>query len=180
MAAGLPGATLSRPRKVVSGGQSGVDRAALDSAREAGLETGGWCPRGRWAEDGPVPARYALRETPDADPAQRTRWNVRDSDATLILVRGVPTGGTALSLTCAREQGRPHLVVDVDADVDAKGPAERIARWLAELAPDVLNVAGPRESEAPGLGETARALLAACWMPSRAGSPPGEEPHCCG
>jgi hypothetical protein len=161
---------------VVSGGQSGVDRAALDAAREAGLETGGWCPRGRWAEDGPVPERYALRETPDADPAQRTRWNVRDSDATLILARGAPSGGTALSLACAREQGRPHLVVDLDAD----RPAQRIARWLTEVEPAVLNVAGPRESEAPGLGETARALLMACLTAPGGAVPHGEQTRCCG
>ena len=72
---------------IVSGGQSGVDRAALDAALARGLDAGGWCPAHRWAEDGPVPARYPLRETPSADPAQRTRWNVRDSDATLVLAK---------------------------------------------------------------------------------------------
>jgi hypothetical protein len=157
---------------VVSGGQSGVDRAALDAAREAGLETGGWCPRGRWAEDGPIPERYALCETPAADPAQRTRWNVRDSDATLVLARGVPMGGTALTLACAREMERPHLAVDLDAEQ----PAERIERWLDEVAPAVLNVAGPRESEAPGLGDTARGLLAARFQPRGGPHPRGESP----
>lgn len=75
--------------KIVSGGQTGVDRAALDVAMALGLEIGGWCPAGRWAEDGPIDARYPLNETPSADPAQRTEWNVCDSDGTLILTGAV-------------------------------------------------------------------------------------------
>ena len=71
--------------EIVSGGQTGVDRAALDAALALGMRCGGWCPAGRWAEDGPIDPRYPLRETPSGDPAQRTEWNVRDSDATLIL-----------------------------------------------------------------------------------------------
>src|SRR6185437_15218992 len=109
--------------RIVSGGQSGVDRAALDVALELGLPYGGWCPRGGWAEDLPVPpgllARYPLlRETPAAEPAQRTRWNVRDSDATLILLAGAPPApdsGTALTLATAVRLGRPVAVVDLDA-----------------------------------------------------------------
>jgi len=141
--------------KVVSGGQTGVDRAALDAARAAGLPCGGWCPRGRLAEDGPIDAAYPLVETPSADYAQRTEWNVRDSDATLVLARGRPTGGTALTLTLARRLGRPLLVVDLAGD---PSPGE-VSLWMAAGRVGVLNVAGPRESQRPGIGREAQAFL---------------------
>ena len=99
--------------KIVSGGQTGVDRAALDVAQELGIPRGGWCPRGRLAEDGPIDARYPLEETPSSEYAQRTRWNVRDSDGTLVLTRASPRGGTAFTLRCARRLHRPVLVVDL-------------------------------------------------------------------
>ena len=143
-------------RRIVSGGQTGVDRAALDAARAAGIPIGGWCPHGRRAEDGSIPDRYPLRETPSADPAQRTEWNIRDSDGTLILHRGLLAGGTALTAALARRYGRSLLALDLDAAPD---PAV-IAAWLAGQGIDVLNVAGPRESEAPGIGAAALELLA--------------------
>jgi hypothetical protein len=141
------------PPRIVSGGQSGVDRAALDVAMRRGLVYSGWCPRGGWAEDFPEPpgvlSQYpALRETPSRRPGQRTRWNVRDSDATLILaVSGAALSrGTAFTVTCAVALARPHLVVDLDA-----GGGVHVARtWLAEVAPGTLNVAGPRETTSPG------------------------------
>lgn len=140
--------------RVVSGGQTGVDRAALDLALERGIPCGGWCPAGRAAEDGPIAARYPLRETPSADPAQRTRWNVRDSDATLILAAEPLHGGTALTRSAAQEAGRPVRVVD-----PAGGDAAGVRAWLDDLAPAVLNVAGPRESECPGIQDLARRFL---------------------
>src|SRR5262245_20843082 len=152
--------------KIVSGGQTGVDRAALDAAIALGIEYGGWCPRGGWAEDLPDPpglhAQYpALRATPGRNPAQRTRWNVRDTDRTLILVdaRGLAeSSGTALTLRIAEQAGKPHLM----ADVDAAEVAKRVTEWLADAAPDmVLNVAGPRESGAPGIYAKAKGLLLA-------------------
>ena len=88
------------PRKIVSGGQTGVDRAALDVAIKLGIEAGGWCPRGRRAEDGPIEERYPLRETWSRTYSQRTEWNVRDSDATLILCRGTPSLPTAMDGHC--------------------------------------------------------------------------------
>ena len=139
--------------RIVSGGQSGVDRAALDAALELGLSCGGWCPRGRWAEDGALSPHYPLRETPGRDPAQRTEWNVRDSDATLILARGPLSGGTALAVELARRYGRPLRIVQLEADPD---PNE-LRRWLAGI--ETLNVAGPRESQSPGIAALAHGFL---------------------
>jgi hypothetical protein len=136
-----------------------VDRGALDAALavagQTGLRVGGWCPRGRLAEDGVIAERYPLTETPSADTAQRTAWNVRDADGTLILNRGPMTGGSAATAAEARRLGKPLLVLDPAAP-DA---GERIDRWLRERAIGELNVAGPRESEAPGIAaETCRLL----------------------
>ncbi|MDP6705118.1 MAG: putative molybdenum carrier protein [Alphaproteobacteria bacterium] len=100
--------------RVISGGQTGVDRAALDAAMTLGLAVGGWCPRGRWAEDGPIPTRYPLIETPLARVVQRTFWNVRDSDATLVLVQGRARGGTLATIRQAAGR-RPLLVLDPQA-----------------------------------------------------------------
>ena len=141
--------------RIVSGGQTGVDRAALDVALARGLACGGWCPRGRGAEDGPISDRYPLRETPGEDPTERTRWNVRDSDATLILARAPLRGGTALARAHAMALGRPHLVVDL------RDPprADVVRAWLRALPVRALHVAGPRESESPGIYAAARAFL---------------------
>jgi putative molybdenum carrier protein len=147
--------------RIVSGGQTGVDRAALEVGRSAGIPIGGWCPAGGWAEDLTDPpgllALYPeLHATPSSDPAVRTRWNVRDSDATLVITRARATSpGTTLTVAIAEELGRPHLVADV-TDVDG------VRAWLHGLPTGlVLDVAGPRESEAPGIHAEARALLEA-------------------
>jgi hypothetical protein len=150
---------VSRLIRVVSGGQTGVDRAALDAAREAGLAIGGWCPRGRRAEDGRIPFEYPLEETPSPRYPQRTEFNVRDSDATVVVARGAPRGGTELTVRLATAAARPVLVVDLDAAPD---PAV-IATWLAARAVAVLNVAGPRESENPGIAAQAQAFLTAVF-----------------
>jgi hypothetical protein len=146
---------MSCVRRVVSGGQTGVDRAALDAARALGLPYGGWCPRGRLAEDGPIDPSYPLVETPSADYAQRTEWNVRDSDGTLVLVRGRATGGTALTMDLARQHGKPLLVLDLAGEP----LPDEASRWIATHGIDVLNVAGPRESQKPGIGGEARVFL---------------------
>ena len=148
-------------RKIVSGGQTGVDRAALDAALELGIPCGGWCPRGRLAEDGAIPSRYPLVETPTRRYPQRTEWNVRDSDGTLALVRGRPRGGTALTLRLAEAMGRPRQVVDL---ASAPEP-EAVRRWIAVHAIRTLNVAGPRESEWPGIGVEAAGFLRRVFMP---------------
>jgi hypothetical protein len=141
--------------RIVSGGQTGVDRAALDAARTCGLGSGGWCPAGRAAEDGVIPERYALAETPSADPAQRSEWNVRDADATWVVwPAGADSAGTSWTIECAARAGVPLLLTPPDP-----GLGEAVRCWLDALAPGTLNVAGPRESEAPGVYADARALI---------------------
>jgi putative molybdenum carrier protein len=147
--------------KLISGGQTGVDRAALDVALALGLPCGGWCPRGRRAEDGRIDERYPLHETPSADYAQRTEWNVRDSDGTLVLTKGEPRGGTAFTVDVARDLGRPALVVDLAGAPDAAA----VGVWLRREGIRVLNVAGPRESGAPGIHEEAVRFLRAAFGP---------------
>ena len=144
---------------IISGGQSGVDRAALDVALQLNLACRGWCPRGRLSEQGQIPNRYPLKETPSADPAQRTKWNVRDADATLILAASVLTGGTALARDCAVRQEKPHLVVDPTGASIAV--ATEISEWLDAREIRILNVAGPRESASPGIYDAAAKLLRA-------------------
>jgi hypothetical protein len=134
-----------------------VDRAALDAALAADILYGGWCPAGRWAEDGPIPPRYPLRETASADPAERTRLNARDSDGTLVLCAGPPAGGTALTAEYARALGRPLLVLDPAAPT----AVEEATRWVRAHGIRTLNVAGPREREQPGVYALARRLVAA-------------------
>ncbi|MFL5382592.1 MAG: putative molybdenum carrier protein [Longimicrobiaceae bacterium] len=143
--------------KIVSGGQTGVDRAALDVALELGMECGGWCPAGRAAEDGPIDARYPLRETPSPDPAQRTEWNVRDSDATLVLTSGAASPGTELTIEAARRLRRPLYTLDAGSPEDVGA----FRRWLQVHRVRTLDVAGPRESEAPGIYAKATRILVA-------------------
>ncbi|KPK38211.1 MAG: molybdenum cofactor carrier [Gammaproteobacteria bacterium SG8_47] len=146
---------LKQLRKVVSGGQSGVDRAALDAAIEAGFATGGWCPKGRRAEDGTLPECYLLRETPTVHYSQRTEWNVRDSDATLVLTRGDLVGGTRLTVDLARRLQRPCFVVTLVAG----GEVDEVTQWLRSHQVGILNVAGPRESTRPGIYPEARQFM---------------------
>ncbi len=143
-----------RPTRIVSGGQTGVDRGALDAAMALGIAHGGWCPKGRKAEDGVIPPQYQLRENESPEYAARTERNVVESDATLILCRGEPTGGTALTRVFAERHGRPYLVVDFE-----RPSLARVRRWLARVRPATLNVAGPRESTAPGIAEQTRRWL---------------------
>ena len=135
-----------RLKKVVSGGQTGVDRAALDAAIYVGLEHGGWCPRGRKAEDGTVPPNYQLQETEAPQYAVRTERNVVDSDATLILHVGELSGGTRYTHAMAVKHDRPVHLIDLGQPIDFAAARD----WLRQTGVVVLNVAGPRESSSPG------------------------------
>jgi hypothetical protein len=141
--------------RIVSGGQTGVDRGALDAAIALGVDHGGWCPRGRLAEDGPIPADYHLVETESAEYPVRTERNVVDSDGTLILFRGRLVGGTELTRRLALRHRRPCCLVDLD---QTEG-LQRIRSWLAENRIQILNVAGPRESTSPGIRSAAERFL---------------------
>jgi Circularly permutated YpsA SLOG family len=155
--------------KIISGGQTGVDRAALDVAIERGMPWGGWCPKGGWAEDFPDPPgllkRYPkLRETPRSQPEQRTLWNVRDSDAVLMIAgrEGLSTSqGTRRAQQWATRYGKPLLIIDV-SQPDA---AAQVAHWLQRQCERFgahvrLGVGGPRESQAPGIYASTRRLMA--------------------
>lgn len=136
-----------RIKKIVTGGQTGVDRGALDAAIALGIQHGGWCPRGRLAEDGPIAARYQLQELDSSDYADRTERNVIDSDGTLILYRDRLQGGTALTNRLAKAHGKPLLRVRLDRTIEF----EKIVRWIADEGIEVLNIAGPRGSSHPDL-----------------------------
>jgi hypothetical protein len=155
-------------QKVISGGQTGVDQAALRAATECGLEIGGWCPPGRVCESGVIPAEFPLQETPDERSpdapevrrSQRTEWNVRDSDGTLVLRSHersgcVTSAGTEWTIACAARYQRALLVLEIE-DKDAK---KKIEQWLTYDQIKILNVAGRSEGAAPGIGEQAYALL---------------------
>jgi len=141
--------------RVISGGQTGVDRAALDAAMMVNIPHGGWCPRGRLAEDGRIPDRYRLQETHSSEYAVRTEWNVRDSDATLIVTRGEMSGGTKLTAALALRYSKPLLVVDLTENPLPMSAVE----WLLRHNIRTLNIAGPRESTCPGIHQAARTFL---------------------
>jgi hypothetical protein len=159
--AGIRHINISR---IVSGGQTGVDRAALDFAIGRGIEHGGWVPRGRKAEDGALPAIYRMTETKSSVYAQRTRKNVLDSDGTLIVYEGELSGGTALTAAHARRLGKPLLAIDVAAStIDTthhiRHVACRVREWIVRNNISVLNVAGPRASQNQGIyGKTLKLL----------------------
>ena len=145
-------------QKIISGGQTGVDRAALEFALARGIPHGGWCPHGRLAEDGPIPACYQLSETPTSDYAQRTEWNVRDSDATVIFsIAATLTGGSKHTGELARHYRKPCLHLSRERDGEAA--ARKLLDFLAEHKINVLNVAGPRQSQEPDVGRFTRETL---------------------
>ena len=143
-------------RKIVSGGQTRADRAALDWALEHSVECGGWYPKGRKAEDGPIDPKYPLKETPTASYIQRTEWNVRDSDATVLLSIG-PTlsGGSKKTMEFARKHKKPWLHLCA-GETDAAG---KLRLFVENHRVKVLNVAGPRASKEPGVGEFVMTVL---------------------
>jgi hypothetical protein len=136
--------------KIISGGQTGADRAALDWAIGRGLPHGGWCPKGRKAEDGVIDSRYNLTETPSEDYSQRTEWNVRDSDGTAVFSVGRELrGGSLLTVEIARQYNKP--VIHLCAQDERTNHAQELRSFIEEFGVSVLNVAGPRESDEPGV-----------------------------
>jgi hypothetical protein len=145
---------------IVSGGQTGADRAALDFAIRAGIPHEGWCPRGRLAEDGRIDSHYNLRETPSAKYDERTRWNVRDSDATLVVtIKPKVTGGTGLTLGIARQLGKPHLHIARDTIKSLESAAASAIEFITTHRVIRLNVAGPRASQEPEIATFVDELL---------------------
>ena len=144
-----------RVEKIVSGGQTGVDRAALDVAMALQIPCGGWCPRGRRAEDGRIHERYPLKETDSRSYSSRTIQNVVHSDGTLILAFGRVTGGTLLTKNAALQRRKPCLVVDLTNPLEIGD----VKDWLREYEIRVLNVAGPRASQAPNAYRLATTVL---------------------
>ncbi len=141
--------------KIISGGQTGADRAALDWAIRHHISHEGWCPKGRRAEDGVISDCYNLKETPQRNYRQRTKWNVRDSDATLIVTLGRKlTGGSLLTAHQAMKRGRPWLHVCPSEDWKSK-----LTEFLNQHQIHILNVAGPRDSTAPGIGSFVEQVL---------------------
>jgi hypothetical protein len=156
--------------RIRSGGQTGVDRATLDAAIAAGRPYEGWCPKGGWAEDFPDPpgllTKYeSLRETSDADPAQRTEWNVRDSDATLLLAPAADfvSPGSEFTAQCAAKHRKPLKLVVYSRAEASREVAAFFARFREARS---INIAGPRESESPGAYDACRKLLVECLAPS--------------
>lgn len=168
--------------RVVSGGQTGADRAALDFAIRHGYVHGGWAPRGREAEDGPIPLRYQLTELPEGGYRQRTRRNVEESDGTMILNLGELDGGMLATQGFARQLAKPNLVVPLDAGATGELVSSALA-WLQAHRIHTLNVAGPRESRRPGIYRRTRAFLvrldrAARRQPQGSSAQSCSEPTC--
>jgi hypothetical protein len=148
----MPGIIFS---KIISGGQTGVNRAALDVAIEFGIPCGGWCPKGRRAEDGPIDRKYPLKETKSQEYQFRSEANVIEADGTLILTIGRPMEGTAYTAQMAFKYRKPHLVVDLKKKFKPKA----VLDWAEAHKVRILNVAGPKESKNPGIYEKARQFL---------------------
>ena len=143
-------------QKIVSGGQTGADRAALDFAMEHGIPHGGWCPKGRLAEDGPIDVRYQLNETPSSRYPQRTEWNVRDSDGTVVFsIQAKLSGGSKQTVALAHKHRK--LVLHLSR---SGGPPEmKLLRFITENRIQVLNVAGPRASKEREVAAFVREVL---------------------
>jgi len=161
------------PQRIISGGQTGVDRAALDFAIERGFAYGGYCPKGRRAEDGAIPLHYNLIETKSADYAIRTEKNVDAADGTLIFHRGGLTGGTEFTAELCQQKEKPVFLIDMDGPGH---PTAAFRAWMKKNGIKILNVAGPRESQRPGISaqaaEVLRLLLERRTTPRKPRRPP--------
>jgi len=144
--------------KIISGGQTGADRAALDAAIELKIPHGGWLPKGRKTEEGPLPGRYLLRELDSKGYKKRTEKNVINSDGTMIVSYGPLTGGSALTESLALRHDRPCLILDLD-EISIIEAVEAVEKWLLRYLISTLNVAGPRASGEPGIYAAVKELL---------------------
>lgn len=158
-------------KKIISGGQTGVDQGGLDAALQLGLEHGGWCPAGRRSERGRIPVKYQLSETSERNYVVRTERNVVDSDGTLILYRNQISGGTELTHRLAIKHGRPHLCLDLDQSSATQDDFDEVKQqlfdWLSQNSIESLNVAGPRESTSAGIQAQSKLFLIAVLMATR-------------
>jgi hypothetical protein len=152
---------------IISGGQTGADRAALDFAIAHRIRHAGWCPKGRLAEDGPISSIYQLRETPSDRYAERTAWNIRDSDATIVFsIAAEVHGGTALTIQLAKRLSKPWLhLAQEHCDDRAGEPSTYLRKFLQQHKVARLNIAGPRQSRTPEIGEFVKQVLAATFLP---------------
>lgn len=145
--------------KVVSGAQTGVDRAALDAALDCGVSAGGWCPEGREAEDGTIPIKYPVKELEGGGYRQRTKRNIIDSDGTVIIYYGYPAGGTELTIFLAIKEKKPYLLIDA-LEISQDRAAKKVREFIETNKIICLNVAGPRASREPeAYGYTKKVLL---------------------
>lgn len=152
--------------KIISGGQTGADRAALDWAIARGIPCGGWCPKGRNAEDGPLDQRYPLIETPTFRYIQRTEWNARDSDATVLFtIAPELTEGSLATAFKAAKHNRPWLHLSQEIlNGDASRAADFLQGFITRHEIAILNVAGPRGSKEPNVGRWVQAVLEATFL----------------
>jgi hypothetical protein len=149
---------------IISGGQTGADRAALDFAIANGFAQGGWCPRNRRAEDGEIPPCYSLQETPSKHYSQRTEWNIRDSDATVVFsMKSHLTGGTRLTYELGQRLAKPVLLLSRDEN-EVQSAADQLRKFADQHSVRTLNVAGPRASQEPDIGVFVTEVLASALL----------------
>ena len=152
-------------KEIISGGQTGVDRAALDIAIEFKIPHGGWCPYERKAEDGMIPTKYKLKEAPpptieesldpDAIYKKRTELNARDSDGTLIIIKNMPMGGTLYTIEMAEKHKKPYLIFNLSINHEILDAVN----WIIKNNIRKLNIAGPRASQVSGINASAYNIL---------------------
>jgi hypothetical protein len=152
---------LGTLQKIISGGQTGADRAALDFAIDHDIPHGGWCPKGRKSEDGPLEPKYRLTETPSVSYPQRTEWNVRDSDGSVIFsIAPILTGGSKKTFDFAIKHNKPWLHLHKGG----AAPEITLLNFIREHKVATLNVAGPRASKEPELGGFVKSVLEATFF----------------
>jgi hypothetical protein len=166
-----------RLTQIISGGQTGADRAGLEVALLHSFPHGGWCPKGRKAEDGPIEAKYDLTETPSANYLQRTEWNVRDTDGTIVFtITKEITGGSMRTVEFARKHNKPYLHVSL---ADSKPPESKVTEFIKQHGIKLLNIAGSRESKEPGINEWVHQILNCALFSTESARESGKEGRLC-